>query len=222
MSSRAAVLRWARQMATVPSTEATTSVAVCLAVQSLQTYQCDMALAGAVSVRLPQRRGYLHEEGLILAPDGHCRAFDADAAGTVSSNGLGIVVLRRLRDALADGNTIYAVIKGAALNNDGSAKVGFTAPSVDGHAQVISMAQMLGGIDPATISYIEAHGTGTALGDPIEFAALDQVFRERCGGGHGREGQSVPKDSWPGRDARIHHWLHNISQEITLPQPNCR
>ena len=95
----------------------------------------------------------------------------------MSSNGLGIVVLRRLRDAIEDGDTIYAVIKGAALNNDGSTKVGFTAPSVDGHAQVISMAQMLGGIDPATISYIEAHGTGTALGDPIEIAGLTQAFR---------------------------------------------
>ena len=155
----------------------TSLVAVCTAVQSLQTYQCDMALAGGVSIQLPQRRGYLHEEGSILAPDGHCRAFDRDAAGTVFSNGLGIVVLRRLRDAIEDGDTIYAVIKGAALNNDGSTKVSFTAPSVDGHAQVISMAQMLGGIDPATISYIEAHGTGTALGDPIEIAGLTQAFR---------------------------------------------
>ncbi len=155
----------------------TSLVAVCTAVQSLQTYQCDMALAGGVSVQLPQRRGYLHEEGSILAPDGHCRAFDRDAAGTVFSNGLGIVVLRRLSDAIADGDTIYAVIKGAALNNDGSAKVSFTAPSVDGHAQVISMAQMLGGIDPSSISYIEAHGTGTALGDPIELAGLTQAFR---------------------------------------------
>ncbi len=155
----------------------TSLVAVCTAVQSLQTYQCDMALAGGVSIQLPQRRGYLHEEGSILAPDGHCRPFDRDAAGTVFSNGLGIVVLRRLRDAIEDGDTIYAVIKGAALNNDGSTKVSFTAPSVDGHAQVISMAQMLGGIDPATISYIEAHGTGTALGDPIEIAGLTQAFR---------------------------------------------
>ncbi len=155
----------------------TSLVAVCTAVQSLQTYQCDMALAGGVSVWLPQRRGYLHQEGSILAPDGHCRAFDRDAAGTVFGNGLGIVMLRRLRDAIEDGDTIYAVIKGAALNNDGSQKVGFTAPSVDGHAQVISMAQMLGGIDPETISYIEAHGTGTALGDPIEIAGLTQAFR---------------------------------------------
>lgn len=155
----------------------TSLVAVCTAVHSLQTYQCDMALAGGVSVMLPQRRGYLHQEGSILSPDGHCRAFDRDAAGTVFSNGLGIVMLRRLRDAIDDGDTIYAVIKGAALNNDGSQKVGFTAPSVDGQAQVISMAQMLGGIDPATISYIEAHGTGTALGDPIEIAGLTQAFR---------------------------------------------
>jgi len=155
----------------------TSLVAVCTAVQSLQTYQCDMALAGGVSIMLPQRRGYLYEEGMIFAPDGHCRAFDRDAAGTVFSNGLGIVVLRRLCDAIEDGDSIYAVIKGAALNNDGSAKVGFTAPSVEGQAQVISMAQMLGGIDPTTISYIEAHGTGTALGDPIEIAGLTQAFR---------------------------------------------
>ncbi|KRD05323.1 hypothetical protein ASE48_19340 [Mycobacterium sp. Root265] len=155
----------------------TSLVAVCTAVQSLQTYQCDMALAGGVSIMLPQQRGYLHEEGSILAADGHCRPFDRDAAGTVSSNGLGVVVLRRLRDAIEDGDTIYAVVKGSALNNDGNAKVGFTAPSVDGHARVISMAQMLGGIDPATISYVEAHGTGTALGDPVEIAGLTQAFR---------------------------------------------
>ncbi|HET6546396.1 MAG TPA: aminotransferase class III-fold pyridoxal phosphate-dependent enzyme [Rhodanobacteraceae bacterium] len=161
----------------------TSLVAVCTAVQSLQTYQCDMALAGGVSIQLPQRRGYLHEDGSILSPDGHCRAFDRDAAGTVFSNGLGVVVLRRLRDAIEDGDTVYAVIKGAALNNDGSTKVSFTAPSVDGHAQVISMAQMLGGIDPSTISYIEAHGTGTSLGDPIEIAGLTQAFR--AGGAQG-------------------------------------
>jgi acyl transferase domain-containing protein/glutamate-1-semialdehyde aminotransferase len=155
----------------------TSLVAVCSAVQSLLSYQCDMALAGGVSVTLPQRRGYLWQEGVITSPDGHCRAFDRDAQGTVFSNGVGIVVLRRLHDALADGDTIYTVIKGAALNNDGSSKVSFTAPSVDGHAQLISMAQALGGIDPATISYIEAHGTGTSLGDPIEIAGLTQAFR---------------------------------------------
>ena len=163
----------------------TSLVAVCTAVQSLQTYQCDMALAGGVSVQVPQKRGYLSQEGSILSPDGHCRAFDQDAAGTVFSNGLGVVVLRRLRDAVEDGDTIYAVIKGAALNNDGSSKVSFTSPSVDGHAQVIAMAQALGGIDPQTISYIEAHGTGTSLGDPIEIAGLTQAFRAGGATGNG-------------------------------------
>lgn len=162
----------------------TSLVAVCSAVQSLLTYQCDMALAGGVSVTLPQRRGYLWREGAITSPDGHCRAFDRDAGGTVFANGIGIVVLRRLGDALTCGDTVYAVIKGAALNNDGSAKVSFTAPSVDGHAQVISMAQALAGIDPETISYVEAHGTGTALGDPVEIAGLTQAFR--AGGAQGK------------------------------------
>ncbi|HKC46589.1 MAG TPA: aminotransferase class III-fold pyridoxal phosphate-dependent enzyme [Gemmatimonadales bacterium] len=162
----------------------TSLVAVCSAVQSLLSYQCDMALAGGVSITLPQRRGYLWREGFITSPDGHCRAFDRDAQGTVFSNGVGIVVLRRLRDARADGDTIYAVIKGAALNNDGNTKVSFTAPSVDGHAQVISMAQALAGIDPETISYIEAHGTGTPLGDPVEIAGLTQAFR--AGGARGK------------------------------------
>jgi acyl transferase domain-containing protein/glutamate-1-semialdehyde aminotransferase len=163
----------------------TSLVAVCSAVQSLLSYQCDMALAGGVSITLPQRRGYLWQEGVITSPDGHCRAFDRDAKGTVFSNGIGIVVLRRLEDALADNDTIYAVIKGAALNNDGSSKVSFTAPSIDGHAQLISMAQALGGIDPETISYIEAHGTGTSLGDPIEIAGLTQAFRS--GGAPGKQ-----------------------------------
>lgn len=155
----------------------TSLVAVATAVQSLSTWQCDMALAGGVSITLPQKRGYLSQEGAITSPDGHCRAFDADAGGTVFSNGLGIVVLRRLSDAIAANDRIYAVIKAAALNNDGSAKVSFTAPSVDGHAQVIATAHALAGIDPDTISYIEAHGTGTSLGDPIEIAGLTQAFR---------------------------------------------
>ena len=163
----------------------TSLVAVCTAVQSLQAYQCDMALAGGASVQVPQRQGYLYQEGSILAPDGHCRAFDHQAGGTVFSNGLGVVVLRRLRDALEAGDTVYAVIKGAALNNDGGTKLSFTAPSVDGHAQVIAMAQALGGIDPQTISYIEAHGTGTALGDPIEIAGLTQAFRAGGAVGNG-------------------------------------
>ena len=163
----------------------TSLVAVCAAVQSLLTYQCDLALAGGVSITLPQRRGYLHQEGGITSPDGHCRTFDASAAGTVFSNGLGLVALRRLRDALADGDTIYAVIKGAGMNNDGSAKVSFTAPSVDGHAAVIALAQALAGIDPQTISYVEAHGTATPLGDPVEIAGLTQAFRAGGAAGTG-------------------------------------
>ena len=155
----------------------TSLVAVCTAVQSLLNYQCDLALAGGVSITLPQKRGYLHQEGGITSPDGHCRTFDEDAAGTVFSNGVGIVTLRRLSEALEDGDTIYAVIKGAGMNNDGAAKVSFTAPSVEGHAGVIALAQALAGIDPESISYVEAHGTATQLGDPIEIAGLTQAFR---------------------------------------------
>ncbi|MFN9448908.1 MAG: type I polyketide synthase, partial [Rubrivivax sp.] len=162
----------------------TSLVAVATAVQSLQAFQCDMALAGGVSVTLPQRRGYRYQEGSILSPDGECRPFDAQACGTVFSNGLGVVVLRRLDDALAAGDRIYAVIKGAALNNDGRGKLSFTAPSVTGQAECVAMAQAMAGIDPQTIQYVEAHGTGTALGDPIEVRALTQAFR--AGGAKGQ------------------------------------
>jgi len=162
----------------------TSLVAVCSAAQSLLSYQCDMALAGGVTIALPQRSGYLWQEGMISSPDGHLRAFDSDAQGLVPGNGVGLVVLRRLRDARADGDHIYAVIKGAALNNDGSAKVSFSAPSVAGQAQVISMAQANAGIDPETITYVEAHGTGTQLGDPVEIAGLTQAFR--AGGARGK------------------------------------
>ena len=118
---------------------------------------------------------------MILSPDGHCRAFDARAQGTVIGNGVGIVVLKRLADAVADGDCIHAVIKGSAVNNDGNSKVGYTAPSVDGQAEVIAMALAAAGVDPETISYVEAHGTGTALGDPIEIAGLTQAFRAHSG-----------------------------------------
>ncbi len=155
----------------------TSLVATHLACQDLLSYQCDMALAGGVSIRLPQKRGYLYQEGGIASPDGHCRAFDAEAQGTIGGNGVGIVVLKRLEDALADGDTIHAVIRGSAINNDGALKVGYTAPSVDGQAEVIAAAQLIARVDPETITYIEAHGTGTSLGDPIEIAALNQVFR---------------------------------------------
>ena len=116
-------------------------------------------------------------EGGSSSPDGHCRTFDAHAQGTVSSEGLGVVALKRLADAIKDGDQVYAVIKGFAVNNDGSARAGFTAPSVDGQAEVIAMAIADAGFDPATISYVEAHGTATPLGDPIEIAGLTQAFR---------------------------------------------
>lgn len=152
-------------------------VAVHLACQSLLTYQCDMVLAGGVSISIPQKAGYVYQEGHIFSPDGHCRAFDAQAQGTIFGSGGGIVLLKRLQDALDDGDTIYATIRGSAINNDGAAKIGYTAPSVAAQAAVIVEAQTLAQVDPATISYIEAHGTGTPLGDPIEIAALTQAFR---------------------------------------------
>ncbi|MBZ4417132.1 type I polyketide synthase [Myxococcus sp. RHSTA-1-4] len=155
----------------------TSLTAIVLACQSLMAYQCDLALAGGVSIRVPNTTGYLYQEGGILSPDGHCRAFDAEARGTVPGNGWGVVVLRRLEDALADGDHIHAVLRGWALNNDGAAKVGFTAPSVEGQAEAIATAHAVAGVGPEDIDYVEAHGTGTALGDPIEVEALTQVFR---------------------------------------------
>ena len=162
---------------TVQTACSTSLVATTLAYQSLQNYQCDMALAGGVSIRLPQKTGYFYEPGGPLSPDGHCHAFDAKAEGTTIGNGVGVVVLKRVQDAIADGDCIYAVIKGAAINNDGSTKVGYTAPSVDGQAEAIAEAIMLADVEPETISYVEAHGSGTAMGDPIEIAALSNVFR---------------------------------------------
>lgn len=153
----------------------TSLVAVHMACQSLLSGECDIALAGGVAVS--RNEGYLYQEGGIYSPDGHCRAFDAKAQGTVGGNGLGIVVLKRLEDAIADGDTIQAVIKGSAINNDGSLKVSYTAPRIDSQAKVIRTAMGMAEVEPETISYIEAHGTGTALGDPIEIAALSQVFR---------------------------------------------
>lgn len=154
----------------------TSLVAVHLACQSLLDHHCDLALAGGVAVQLPQDRGYRYTEGGIGSPDGHCRAFDAAAAGTVSGNGCGVVLLRRLEDALADGDPIHAVIRGSAVNNDGADKAGFTAPSVGGQRRVIAEALAVAGVEPAEVSYVEAHGTGTPLGDPIEVAALAEVF----------------------------------------------
>ena len=154
----------------------TSLVAIHFAVQSLLTYEADLALAGAATILPASRRGYLHEPGGILSPDGRCRAFDRKAEGTVPGDGAGIVVLKRFEDAVRDRDTIHAMIAGSAVNNDGSRKAGFAAPGPAGQAEVISAALGIAGFDPDTIGFVEAHGTGTALGDPIEVAALRQVF----------------------------------------------
>ena len=160
------------------STACSTSlVAVAQACQSLLLYQCDVALAGGSSVTVPQKRGYYHDEGNIGSADGHTRTFDAQSSGTAFSNGVAVVVLKRLADAVKDGDRIYAVIKSAALNNDGAQRVSFGAPGVEGQSEAIAMAHALAGVDPETITYVEAHGTATPLGDPIEVAALTKAFR---------------------------------------------
>ena len=156
-------------------------VAIHLACQSLLAGECTLALAGGVTVRVPHRAGYLHRPDAPYSPDGHCRAFDADAKGSVFGSGVGVVALRRLADALTDGDTIRAVIRGSAVNNDGARKMAFSAPSQDGQAAVIAEALDIAEVEPASIDYIEAHGTGTALGDPIEVAALTQVFGAGAG-----------------------------------------
>jgi len=155
---------------------ATSLVTLCQAVQSLRSGQCDLALAGGVSLTLPTSSGYLYQEGSMLSVDGSTRTFDARATGTVFSDGAGVVVLKRLDDALKDGNRIYAVVRGIGVNNDGAHKASFTAPSVDGQVAVIEMAMSDADVEARTISYVEAHGTATPLGDPIEFEALKQVF----------------------------------------------
>ncbi len=160
----------------VQSACSTSLIAVHLACRSLQAGECDMALAGGVSLAGTRKEGYLFEDGGMFSPDGHCRPFDAKAAGTIFGSGSGVVVLKRLDQALADGDSIQAVVKGSAINNDGSNKVGFTAPGVDGQVQVVSRALADAQIKAETVSYVEAHGTATNLGDPIEVAALTEVF----------------------------------------------
>ena len=157
----------------------TSLVAVAMACRSIISGESDMALAGGVTIAMPQERGYIYQEGGMRSADGTCRPFDHKASGTMFTNGLGCVLLKPLTQAIADGDNIMAVIKGAATNNDGAYKASFTAPSVDGQADVITRAQEMAGIDPETISYIEAHGTATPLGDPIEVAALTQAFRKK-------------------------------------------
>ncbi|MEE9385196.1 MAG: SDR family NAD(P)-dependent oxidoreductase [Nannocystaceae bacterium] len=156
----------------------TSLVAVHYACQSLLGRECDMAVAGGVTIELPHRRGYLYQSGEVLSPDGHCRAFDAAAKGTVFGSGAAVVMLRRYADAVKDGDHIYALICGSAVNNDGTSKVGYLAPSVDGQAAAITEALAVADISADTIEYVEAHGTGTPMGDPIEITALTQAFRE--------------------------------------------
>ncbi|MBN1204894.1 MAG: SDR family oxidoreductase [Myxococcaceae bacterium] len=155
----------------------TALVAVHLACQGLLANECKLAIAGGVAINVPQKTGYLYQFGGITSPDGHCRAFDAKAQGTLFGSGVGLVVLKRLEDAIADGDTIHAIIKGSAINNDGSAKASFTAPGVQGQTKVIKDALAAAEVDARSISYVEAHGTGTALGDPIELRALTKAFR---------------------------------------------
>ncbi|MGW7098704.1 type I polyketide synthase [Streptomyces sp. NPDC054838] len=178
LTTRAAYKFGLRGPAVTVQTACSTSLtAVHTAVQSLLAYECDAALAGGVSLTPQGEWGYLHQEGGILSPDGHCRPFDAGAGGTVPSEGVGIVVLKRLDDALRDADRIAGVLLGTALNNDGSDKIGYTAPSLAGQRDVILLAQKTAGVDPADIGYVEAHGTGTKMGDPVELQALTDAFR---------------------------------------------
>ncbi|MFC0003440.1 hybrid non-ribosomal peptide synthetase/type I polyketide synthase [Micromonospora siamensis] len=167
---------------TVATACSTSLVAVHLGRQSLLTGESDLVLAGGVSVFPAQRRGYLHHDGGVYSPDGHCRPFSADARGSIASSGVGVVALKRLEDAVADGDTVYAVIRGSAINNDGARRTGYTAPGVDGQVAVITAAHASAGVDPRSVSYVEAHGTGTTLGDPIEVAALTEAFRRGTDG----------------------------------------
>jgi amino acid adenylation domain-containing protein len=169
---------------TVQGACATSLVAVCQAAQSLLNYQCDMALAGGVSITFPQHRGHIAQEGSLTSRDGFCRPFDAQASGTLFGHGAGIVLLKRYDDAVRDGDNIAAVIRGYAVTNDGSQKAGYMAPGVDGQLRAITAAQAMANVSPDTITYIEAHGTGTPMGDPIEVSALTQAFRR----GTDREG----------------------------------
>jgi acyl transferase domain-containing protein len=154
----------------------TSLAAVHSACRSLLTRECALALAGGVTIKSQKEKGYVHREGMVATSDGHCRTFDSQASGTVSGEGVGVVVLKRLKEAIEDRDHIYAVILATALNNDGNGKVGYTAPSVKGQAECIKQAVKLAGITPQTIGYVEAHGTGTRLGDPVEIRALNEAF----------------------------------------------
>jgi acyl transferase domain-containing protein len=165
----------------INTTCSTSLVAIHMACRALLTGEADMVLTGGVAITLPSKTGYVYEEGMVMSPDGHCRAFDAKANGTSSGNGVGIVVLKRLARALKDGDHIYAVIKGTAINNDGNRKLGYTAPSVEAQSEVIRAAQRMAEVEPESITYIETHGTGTPLGDSIEIEALKKAFKTTMG-----------------------------------------
>jgi len=162
---------------TVATACSTSLVAVHLADQALRNGECDLALAGAVEVEMPHGAGYLWSEGSIFSRDGHCRAFDAKASGTIFGTGVGVVVLKRLADAVTDGDEIYAVIRGTAVNNDGSQRAGFTAPGAEGQQALVTEALAVAEVHPSTVTYVEAHGTGTLVGDPIEVSGLTAAFR---------------------------------------------
>src|ERR1700704_6065544 len=162
---------------TIQTACSTSMVAVHLARQSLLNDESDIALAGAISVRVPHRAGYFCDGGGVVSPDGRVRAFDARANGTVFGSGGGILVLKRLADALSDGDTIHAVIKGSAVNNDGSEKAGYTAPGVNSQADAVVETLANAGVEADSIGYLEAHGSGTPVGDPIEVRALTKAFR---------------------------------------------
>jgi acyl transferase domain-containing protein len=164
---------------TIQTSCSTSLVAVHLACQSLLSGQCDMALAGGVSIGFPQKTGYFYQEGMILSPDGHCRPFDHRAQGIVPGHGLGVVVLKLLSEALTDGDHVRAVIRGSAINNDGHLKMGYTAPSLEGQTDVIVRALAMAGVAPESVTFVEAHGTGTPIGDPIEVEALTRAFRRQ-------------------------------------------
>jgi polyketide synthase PksJ len=154
----------------------TSLVAIHLACRGLLSGECKMALAGGITISVARREGYMFQENMMVSPDGHCRAFDARAAGTIAGDGVGMVVLKRLKNAVADGDNIYAVIKGSAINNDGSRKMGYTAPSIEGQMEVIRGAMRMAQVEPESITYVETHGTATSLGDPIEIEALKMAF----------------------------------------------
>src|SRR5690606_39545292 len=165
----------------VYSSSSTSLLAIAQAVDSLRQGRCDLALAGGVSITSPIKSGHIHEEGAMFSSDGHCRPFDASASGTVFSDGAGLVLLKSAEDAKRDGDTIYAIIKGVGLSNDDALKASFTAPHVEGQADAIRMALADAGVEPSSLSYIEAHGTATPIGDPIEIEALRFAFGETGG-----------------------------------------